>query len=136
MELQIRLSMNNAAFADNGLGPLGEVKRILLEALRSNGIDYLFEHGGEISLRDLNGNCCGRLVVSGDAEPATGEDRIKAALNTAIDYGGIDGTHHKKWVIDQMVRALTGDKYPDFVAAYNDGDEGPNTYAWETGIAP
>ena len=34
--------------------------------------------------------------------------RIKRALDYAVRYGGIDGDHHKAWVIDQMVRALTG----------------------------
>ena len=35
--------------------------------------------------------------------------------------------------IDQMVRALTGDEYQDWVNEY----EGPNCeYEWDTGIAP
>lgn len=35
-------------------------------------------------------------------------DRIQKALDIAVRYGGNDGAHHKDWVIDQMVRALTG----------------------------
>ena len=35
------------------------------------------------------------------------EDRVIAALELAVKYGGIDGEHHKAWVIDQIVRALT-----------------------------
>lgn len=38
--------------------------------------------------------------------------RIRRALFCA-DYGTIDGEHHKQWVIDQMVRALTGCPYED-----------------------
>ena len=34
-------------------------------------------------------------------------DRIAKALKYAED-GVYDGAHHKDWVIDQMVRALTG----------------------------
>ena len=34
--------------------------------------------------------------------------RIAKALEYAGRYGTIDGSHHKAWVIDQMVRALTG----------------------------
>lgn len=34
--------------------------------------------------------------------------RIERALKLAVKYGGIDGDHHKAWVIDQMVRELTG----------------------------
>jgi hypothetical protein len=34
-------------------------------------------------------------------------DAIKKALELATIYGQIEGAHHKAWVIDQMVRALT-----------------------------
>jgi hypothetical protein len=34
--------------------------------------------------------------------------RVEEALEVAQTYGGTDGEHHKNWVIDQMVRALTG----------------------------
>jgi hypothetical protein len=37
----------------------------------------------------------------------TPDDRIAKALKFA-EYGVYDGAHHKDWVIDQMVRALTG----------------------------
>ena len=63
-------------------------------------------------------------------------DKIKKALNIAHGYGGIDGDHHKMWVIDQMVRALTGNKYDEWVKEHNKGEDGPDTYEWETGIAP
>ena len=32
----------------------------------------------------------------------------QAAIEIAVRDGGIDGEHHKQWVLDQMVRALTG----------------------------
>jgi len=51
-------------------------------------------------------------------------------------YGGIDGNHHKQWVLDQVVRALTGAKYDDWVKEHNDGKDGPDTYEWDVGIAP
>lgn len=35
------------------------------------------------------------------------KERITDALEVA-SWGGIDGDHHKQWVIDQMVRVLTG----------------------------
>lgn len=63
------------------------------------------------------------------------EQKIEAALEAA-QYGQIDGAHHKTWVIDQMVRALTGDKYEEWVKDFCDGVDGPETYSWETGIAP
>jgi hypothetical protein len=36
------------------------------------------------------------------------EARIAKALAIASEAGMFDGGHHKMWVIDQMVRALTG----------------------------
>jgi hypothetical protein len=63
-------------------------------------------------------------------------ERIDAALLIAIQYGGIDGAHHKDWVIDQIVRALAADEYDQIIAEARDGEDGPETYDWETGIAP
>ncbi len=51
-------------------------------------------------------------------------------------YGGIDGAHHKQWVLDQVVRILTGPGYPGWVVAHNDGENGPHSYEWEEGIPP
>ena len=63
------------------------------------------------------------------------QDKIDKALDLAIRYGGIDGDHHKAWVIDQMVRALADD-YEKLVAEAKDGEDGPETYDWNIGIAP
>ena len=57
---------------------------------------------------------------------------ITRALEIAFDYGQVDGAHHKAWVIDQMVQALTGDRYDRWVEEYTDDGE----YEWDTGIAP
>lgn len=86
--------------------------------------------------------------------------RIKKALDFAVRFGGIDGSHHKDWVVDQMVRALTGcpmvtettqdcrgnphtfetqgesEEYKSLVKEACDGEDGPNTFNWEIGIAP
>lgn len=64
------------------------------------------------------------------------ENGADKALTMAFQYGGFDGGHHKMWVIDQMVRALTGEKYEDFVKHAMQGENGPETYEWDTGIAP
>lgn len=61
---------------------------------------------------------------------------IRQALAIARNYAGIDGGHHKMWVIDQMVRVLTGDDYPAWVAETENGEDGPATYQWDTGITP
>lgn len=67
---------------------------------------------------------------------ATVEDRRVAALRIAFTYGGIEEAHHKAWVIDQMIRTLAGGDYSVFVERMCDGEDGPNTYGWDTGIAP
>lgn len=76
---------------------------------------------------------------------------IDGALAVAARYSGIDGAHHKAWVIDQMVRALTGcpyslsvhvgsygtcPEYLDYVARYCTGDDGPETYFYDPGTPP
>ena len=58
------------------------------------------------------------------------------ALGLAFRYGGIDGAHHKDWVIDQMVRLLAGSGYDEFVKHATGGEDGPETYEWSEGIAP
>lgn len=64
------------------------------------------------------------------------EVRIAAALQLAVRHGGHDGEHHKAWAIDQMVRLLAGDDYDKIVAGARDGEDGPETYDWDCGIAP
>ncbi len=62
---------------------------------------------------------------------------IGGALNIALSYGQIDGDHHKTWVIDQMVRALTGKQYKKIVEAYCRVEDNPDDcYTWDEGIAP
>lgn len=61
---------------------------------------------------------------------------LKDALALAHCYSQTDGSHHKAWVIDQMVRALTGPSYDEWIAAYRAGEDGPETYSWDEGIPP
>lgn len=87
-------------------------------------------------------------------------DMIEKALSYAIRFGGIDGAHHKDWVIDQIVRALTdcpsvtmerrradgstwaweaqgeSEEYIQLVNEACAGEDGPETYEWHVGIAP
>lgn len=88
----------------------------------------------------------------------TNPDGPEKALDLAFNYGQIDGGHHKLWTIDQMVRALTGEKYEDFINFYRFAPEGEENadspevtesasatpwweeqeenYSWDEGIAP
>lgn len=88
------------------------------------------------------------------------DTRITAALNVAAECSQVDGAHHKAWVIDQMVRELLGcpvviwqaldsqglpynyealgesQEYLDWIEFYKAGEDGPDTYDWDIGIAP
>lgn len=70
----------------------------------------------------------------GDSSPL---ERITKALAIAMRSGGVDGNHHKAWVIDQMVRVLAGDSYMAWVQEHNypNGPDGER-YSWDEGIAP
>jgi len=64
------------------------------------------------------------------------EGRMNDAIDVLLRYGQIDGAHHKQWVIDQALRALTGDDYTALIQSACDGEDGADTYTWEVGIAP
>lgn len=68
----------------------------------------------------------------------TPEKRIQLAVEIASRFAQIDGSHHRIWVIDQMMRRLLGEKqYKEFVKEYEEVDEdGEVMYEWDTGIAP
>lgn len=66
------------------------------------------------------------------------EDEIgprERALELIYQYGGTDGGHHKQWVLDQLVRILAPD-YDQWIKDFCNGEDGPETYAWDEGIAP
>lgn len=67
--------------------------------------------------------------------PRPDSQRIAEALQLIHSYGGIDGEHHKQWVLDQVVRVLADD-YEHWVKLQRDGEDGPDTYTWDEGIAP
>jgi hypothetical protein len=59
---------------------------------------------------------------------AEDDARIGKALHYASEYGYIDGAHHKQWVIDQMVRALTGCPLVTKTAAADEPGADPYEY--------
>lgn len=65
------------------------------------------------------------------AERMTDQEKVRAAAEVATRFGGIEGEHHKTWVIDQMLRILMDDKYGDFIR-----ESGEQGYDWDTGVAP
>ncbi len=96
---------------------------------------------------------------------ATDVGKDKTPQQWAIDWialwGGFDGEHHKDWVLDQVARILHGtpviveearwenghtelrystgeptEAYHEWVADIRNGEDGPETYGYSTGIAP
>jgi hypothetical protein len=63
------------------------------------------------------------------------ENKEKEILSIAEDYGGYDGGHHKQYALNEIVKIITGDKYEQWVNDYENGEDGPNTYEWDKGIA-
>lgn len=62
--------------------------------------------------------------------------KIKDAMRCIEEYGWVDGAHHKTWVIDQVARCLLGDEYEQWVKDMKAGEDGPDTYSYDEGIAP
>lgn len=85
----------------------------------------------------------------------------EAALIYIGMYGSIDGAHHKDWVLDQVARILHGApvqvsvakwengtenlryrvgeptaEYTAWVVELKAGEDGPDTYGYDEGIAP
>ena len=63
--------------------------------------------------------------------PNPRQQRITKAIGIAVRFGGIDGEHHKAWVIDQMVRTLAAGDYEGLVREVEAGDQ-----EWEVGVPP
>jgi hypothetical protein len=62
--------------------------------------------------------------------------RADRAIDLILNYGQDDGSHHKMWVIDQVLRKLAGTGYDAMITEYCEGEDGPDTYEWDTGVAP
>jgi hypothetical protein len=102
----------------------------------------------------------GETLVEQKDTPYKDYAKAEFALLFIMKYGGIDGAHHKDWVLDQVARILNdspvtiflakwdngqeeyrfrvGDssRYLNWVAECKNGEDGPDTYSYEEGIAP
>ena len=68
----------------------------------------------------------------------TAQEKIDEAVDIIAECAMFDGGHHKQWVLDQVLRTLLGDDltYQMWIQAYKAGEDGPDTYGWDEGIAP
>lgn len=95
---------------------------------------FIFDHCAVETMGHQLIDDCVKLLGERNAE----QQKVRDALKLVYDNGGIDGAHHKQWLIDQLVRKLTGtdQSYGAWVMNFKNGDDGPNTYEWDEGIAP
>jgi len=102
-----------------------------IKSILSN-VERMQEYTGETSV-DINELIDEILTIN-----AAHELQNKRALDKAYDFGQIDGSHHRLWVIDQMVRDLCGDEdvYKQWVAKFEEPLENGDYYEWDCGIAP
>jgi hypothetical protein len=60
-------------------------------------------------------------------------DLINKVIQLIFTYGMIDGSHHKQWILDQILRILLLENYNQFIIIYNSDKD----YAdWDIGNAP
>lgn len=64
------------------------------------------------------------------------QTRINKAISIIAQYGQIDGSDHKAWVLDQVARILNGKNYRSWVKAMKNDEDGPKTYDYDEGIPP
>lgn len=64
------------------------------------------------------------------------QKQINDAIGIALGFGTVQGSGHKMWVIDQMVRKLAGENYESIIAEFSMGGDGPDTHRWDEGIMP
>lgn len=122
---------------DNHLGKILEwVRDITQTSFVSGGtpIDYPPCH---MTIDDFVNRALEIMIVDNNNTPdshnALDDERINKAVDLAWRYGNIEGDHHQKWVIDQMLRhLLTENEYARFIHDYEESGE----YKWDLGIAP
>lgn len=69
--------------------------------------------------------------------PDSAQERIDAALALLVRFGQhTDESHHQSWLLDQVVRALTGEGYEAWLREFRDDDDPDGGYEWWEGIAP
>lgn len=62
----------------------------------------------------------------------TDEEKINKTIDLIIHYGGIEGDHHKAWVLDQILRILMNEQ--DYLNLIKELEE--NGYWYDEGIPP
>lgn len=133
----------------------GNARRVIADALTARHEELR----GEASPIDFDGASQILRALDEAGFQVVEKRQVAGALEVASEFAMYDGEHHKMWVIDQMVRHLTGcpveqrtgtdvngttytyealgesEAYREFVS---DGDEDDDGWGsnWDEGIAP
>ena len=99
-----------------------ELRKLNPSLLPQEGLAVLKQQIADLSKQVADG----RLVT--DASLGC----IVKTIDIALCNGRVEGSHHKQWVIDQMLRSLCGAGYDDVIR--DDCDLEGET--WDVGIAP
>lgn len=65
----------------------------------------------------------GEKLVNQEDSPFKGFTAVDWAMHYILRYGQIDGSHHKTWVLDQVIRILNGTPIILKLAKWDDGQE-------------
>lgn len=72
----------------------------------------------------------GRFLSENNPEAAA------EVLELIFRHGQLRDSKEKSWLIDQAVRQLTGEHYPEFIEAYSTDEEFGHSFNWDQGTAP
>jgi hypothetical protein len=72
---------------------------------------------------------------------STSDQKLTNIMVLVSNYGTFDGSHHKQWVLDQVLRIALGDKYNAYIKeqtkpVWNEETLEWETYGWDTGCPP
>jgi hypothetical protein len=136
-----------------------EARRLLDEQERIRNIEASTDNVKE-RLKRRQPRYLGEFAVDIEQSPFAGWTTGQWALHYIGLYGGIDGDHHKAWVLDQVARILNGaplnvveakwdngdsefrfdvgdsETYRQWVVTLRAGENGPDSYDYSEGIAP
>lgn len=57
-------------------------------------------------------------------------------IDELLELGSTLAAPHKQWALDQIAREVYGDRYEVGFTRHCDGEDGPETYECDEGIAP
>jgi len=81
-----------------------------------------------------------RDITEADPNPDL-DARVKEAVEVIEQYGMIDGSHHKQWILSEVVRKLIGgEAFVAWLAEWDEPEEEDGeeyeSEGWDLGIAP